>query len=74
MLERDWPDTFLLYTKDGKARVALSPRLQAIENALIRGHSIDDTEAPKLERALTLAAVICLIKKRRRRLLIIRLR
>ena len=58
VLEQSWPGLFDLYTRDGEARVELSPELNARKNALMRGRSIDDGDSARLERALFWAAVI----------------
>jgi hypothetical protein len=58
VLEQSWPRLFDLYVKDGEARAELSPELNAIQNALLRGHSPDDNDAAMLERALFMSCLI----------------
>jgi hypothetical protein len=58
VLDQSWPGLFDLYVKDGEARAELSPELNAIQNALTRGHSIDEHDAGRLERALLMSCVI----------------
>ena len=57
-LVESWPTVFDLYIKGDEARAELSPEVQSIENALQRGHSIDDVAALDLEGALFFATVI----------------
>jgi hypothetical protein len=57
-LTESWPTLFDLYVKNGEARVDLSPELQSIENALWRGHSVDDHDVAILERSLFKSCVI----------------
>ena len=62
-LKMAWPGLFRLYVKGEEAMAELSTELQAIENNLSRGHSRDDKDAPKLERALFLLALFALGKR-----------
>ena len=48
---------FLLFERDGEFRAELSLTLQGRVNMLLRGHSLDDDDVPRLENALMQAAV-----------------
>lgn len=57
-LVSSWPALFALYDRDGEVEADLSSELQGIVNTLTRGHSPGDADAPKLERALVLTALM----------------
>jgi hypothetical protein len=57
-LAESWTGLFDLYVKGDEARAELTPELQSIENALRRGHSVDDLAVAYLERSLFMSCVI----------------
>jgi hypothetical protein len=58
VLEQSWPKLFNLYTRDGEARVELSPELSAIETAHLQGYSVGDKGAASIKGALAMSAML----------------
>jgi hypothetical protein len=63
-VSEQWPDLFTLWARGDEVAVDLSPELQAIENALMRGHHIHGSkELIKLSSALFQLAVLKMARR-----------